>query len=112
MAYMSKYRKALYNLSMYDYEYTNKEKDLLILDELIDYYVDLSPKYKKGDKVCYGMMEEPYEIESIVLGYIIKDTAGFVGFEDNLSLYKEPQVQEVTMYDLEKKYGCKVKVVK
>jgi hypothetical protein len=31
--------------------------------------------------------------------------------ESELTLYQEPKIKEVTMEELEKKYGCKVKIV-
>lgn len=72
----------------------------------------LTPKFNVGDKVVYGGVKDPHIVKKIQVGYELEDSGGFVAFENDLELYEEPKIRELTMEQLEKDYGCKVKVVK
>lgn len=95
----------------------------------INYYFDFSEimehleerpnsPFKWGDKlICiynneirYYIGEHPLSKASIV----ISDEHGqtLIGNPNSYSLYKEPEVKELTMEELEEHFGCKVKIVK
>ncbi len=86
--------------------------------ELVEPSYTWTSKFNLGDKVQINWScQNFYIIKEILINNIGQNMYHFensiyVANESKIRLYEEPQVKEVTMKDVEEKYGCKVKIVK